>query len=278
MPVAETLALVLPFVLAGVGVFAAKKFARGVRLAALAGPLVALALASTLSLLVGAPALPPTNAAEWTWVALAFGGLLALVPGAPGSVLVGGVALGSTLALSRPLLASDDARLAVVAALVLGVGAGWNAHRTAPSDVGARARTGGIAVLFLALGLTLAFSGSIRYAFLAFGAGLALGGLTLAGLLVDGAFGRAPLSMGIALYAVIASMGVLYVETPMLSKVALITGPLALAGVTPLVERVLSRRPRMQVLGGAVAVLLPFVVAVAAAALAFESDPYASYR
>jgi hypothetical protein len=293
MPITETLALALPFVLAGVVVLALQKLARETPLSAIAGPLVALGIAATLALLVGAPSIPPANAAEWTWVALVLGGLLALVPGVPGALLVGVTALGSTLALARPLFASDDRTLAIVGAVLLGVGAAANAHAPGRDDTGARARTGGIAVLFLALGLTLALSGSIRYAFLAFGAGLALGGLTLASLFVDGALGRAPLAMGASLYAVIASMGVLYVETPLLSKGALLVAPLALAGVTPFVERALantassntassntalSNKRRARVLAGAIAVLVPFVVAVVAAALAFEPDPYASYR
>lgn len=258
--------------------FATKKIASTVPLARIAGPLVTVGVAATLALLVGTPSLPPANAAEWTWVALVFGALLPLVPGRPGAILVGIVALGSTIALARPLLDGDDRTLALVAASLLGAGALINAHRPGVDDTGSRARTGGLAVLFLALGLTLALSGSIRYAFLAFGAGLALGGLTLAGLLVDGALGRAPLAMGVTLYAVIASMGALYVETPMVAKGALLVGPLALALVTPPLERVLDKKPRARVFAGALAVLVPFIVAVVAAALAFEPDPYAAYR
>lgn len=276
MPITETLALALPFVLPLVFVVVARKLAPRAALSTTGGALVVVGAALSLALLVGAPSLPPANAAEWTWVAFVLAPL-ALLPGVAGPILVGVVAGGTTLALARPLLSGDDASLAVGAALVLAIGASALVAPRQASET-ERARAGGLAVAFLGLGLALALSGSLRYAFLAFGVGLAVGGLTIASLLVDGRLGALPISLGATLYAVTASMGALYVETPVVTKGALLVAPLALALGTPVLARALRAHTRLAVFAGALAVLVPVALALIPAALAYEPDPYAAYR
>lgn len=277
MPITETLALALPFVVTLVGALAGARLSRSPTfLDRAGGALVVVGAAATLALLVGAPHFPPSNAAEWTWVALALSPL-ALLPGVAGALGVGVVVGATVLALARPLLSGDDASLALGGALLLALG---SSVLLAPrqSTETERAHAGGIAVAFLGLGLALALSGSLRYAFLAFGAGLAVGGLTLASLFVAGRLGKLPLAAGASLYGVIASMGALYVETPVVTKGALLVAPLVLALATPVVARALRTRARLVVLSGALAVLIPVVAALVPAALAYEPDPYAAYR